>query len=332
MRSFDYSRATTVNETVERLHGASDGRIRPLAGGTDLLPLMKQNIIAPVALIDIKRLENLSKEISEEEDELYLGALTSLSDIERSPLVAEHSPLLVQAAGLAATPQLRNMATIGGNLLQRPRCWYFRNELLPCWLKGGEDCPAFAGQNEFHALFGRGPCYAVHPSDLASALLAVDAAVELQSPAGRRSLSLAEFFQLPTNEHRCETVIKEDELLLAVRIPQQMAGARSVYLKAMDRKVWAFALAGVAAAVQIEAGKISSARLVLSGVAPIPWRVTAAEDVLEGKQPTIDLFAEAAQVALNDAIPLDDNGYKVPLLGGLIRRALAQVTGLTDVA
>jgi len=327
MRSFDYSSFTTVEETLQRLDSACEERVRPLAGGTDLLPLMKQNIVTPVALVDIKRIEPLAKGIEADTkgDGLRLGALTTLSDVACDPLIANRFPLLAEAAGLAATPQLRNMATIGGNLLQRPRCWYYRNELLPCWLKGGDACPAYEGQNEFHALFGNGPCYAVHPSDLAAALLAVDAQVELRSTEGERTVPLADFFALPTAAHRRESVIGEDELLLAVHVPGLFSGEHSTYVKAMDRKVWAFALAGVAATVVMQKDVITDLRLVLSGVAPIPWRVTAAEELLRGKTPSESLFAQAAEVAITDAEPLAHNEYKIPLVKSLLRRALTDV-------
>lgn len=329
MRAFDYSSPTTVDETVTRLtesnNGGRTGQVRPLAGGTDLLTLMKANIVAPAELVDIKRLDNLPKGIAFHDNGLTLGALTTLSEIERDGTIAQRYPLLAQAAGLAATPQLRNMATIGGNLLQRPRCWYFRSDLFHCWLKGGDDCPARDGQNEYHALFG-GPCYAVHPSDLASALLALEAQVNLRGAAGERTVPLADFFALPTDERRRETTIGSDELLLSLQIPALPANSRSTYLKAMDRKVWAFALVGVAAVVQMAQGQMTNVRLVLSGVAPIPWRATAAEAALQGERPSEARFAEAAQLAVEGAEMLEHNAYKVPLVQSLIRRALLTLT------
>ena len=257
---------------------------------------------------------------------MTLGALATLTEIETSPLLKERYPALAEAAAVAATPQLRNMTTIGGNLLQRPRCWYFRNPRFYCWLKGGDDCPARDGENQFHALFGGGPCVAVHPSDLAPALVALEAEVRLRGAGGERVVPLADFYALPTDDRRTETVIRGDELVLSVRIPPLPAGTRSTYLKAMDRKVWAFALVGVAAVVRLAAGggrRIEHARLVLGGVAPIPWRVTAAEQALIGAEPTGEAFARAAEAALAEAAPLAHNGYKVPLAKALIRRALA---------
>lgn len=326
MRSFAYAQATTIDETITLLDHADDGHTRPLAGGTDLLTLMKADIATPAQLVDIKRLSELPQGITETANGVTLGALTTLTEIEQNDLLRRKYGVLPEAAELAATPQLRNMATIGGNLLQRPRCWYFRNHRFHCWLKGGDDCPAYDGENQYHALFGDGPCYAVHPSDLASALLALQATVRLRGPQGERSLPLDEFFALPEGDRRRETTIAEDELLLALEIPALPADARSTYFKAMDRKVWAFALVGVAAVVQMDQGKIADARLVLTGVAPIPWRTTAAEQALIGAEANPALFAQAADLALQDAAPLRHNQYKVPLAKRLVQRALTTLT------
>lgn len=326
MQPFAYARTATIEETITLLDRAEAGHTRPLAGGTDLLTLMKAELATPAQLVDIKRLGELPRGITTTANGVTLGALTTLSEIEQSDLLRKHYPVVAEAAELAATPQLRNMATIGGNLLQRPRCWYFRNQRFHCWLKGGEDCPAQAGENQHHALFGGGPCYAVHPSDLAAALLALDATVRLRGPKGARTLPLAEFFALPEEDRRRETTIAGDELLLAVELPARPAGTRSLYLKAMDRKVWSFALVGVAAVVQVQAGKVTHARLVLSGVAPIPWRLTAAEQALIGAELNDALLEQVAGLALQAAEPLAHNGYKVFLARTLLQRALATLT------
>src|SRR5581483_2902516 len=208
------------------------------------------------------------------------------------------------------SPQIRNLATVGGNLLQRPRCWYYRNARINCWLKDGADCPARDGENRNHALYGGGPCYAVHPSDLASALVAFDAALWLHGRGGERTLELADFFALPVAERRTETVLAADELLLRLRLPPHPPETRSCYLKAMDRKTWAFALA----------------RIVLSGVAPIPWRAAAAERELQGAVAGPDRFAAAAEAAVQESAPLRHNGYKVPLTKALVRQARTALT------
>ncbi len=333
MQSFDYTRPTTIDEAIQ---SASD-TTQFLAGGTDMLTRMKAGIAAPDRLADIKRIDDLPRGIRETGDGASIGALTTLTEIETSELLQAQYTALSEAASLAATPQLRNMATLGGNLLQRPRCWYFRNSLFNCWLKGGDSCPAQQGENEFHALFGydkvssangntgksaaQNPCCAVHPSDLANALTALNASVRLRGPSGERTLSLADFYALPEPNRRRETTIADDELILSIEIPS-LNGARSTYFKAMDRKVWAFALVSVAATLRLEKGRIADARLVLGGVAPVPWRAAAAEDVLNGSEPSDSLFSQAADAALADAQPLQHNGYKVPLAKGLIQQAL----------
>jgi xanthine dehydrogenase YagS FAD-binding subunit len=326
VRPFSYRSAATVDDALALL--GRDGAARPLAGGTDLLTLMKGDLAEPALLVDIKRAGDLPSGIEEGADGITFGALATLADVETSPLARARAPALAEAAALAATPQLRNLATIGGNVLQRPRCWYFRNRHVACWLKGGEGCPAREGENQYHALFGGGPCLAVHPSDLAPALVALDAEVRLRGRGGERSVALADLFALPEEGRRTETRLADDELIVAIRVPAPAAGARSTYLKAMDRRVWAFALVGVAVSARVEDGRVADARVVLAGVAPIPWRVRAAEEVLRGSSPSEEVLARAAEAALAGAQPLGQNGYKVPLARVLVRRALAAVTAL----
>lgn len=325
MRPFEYSSSSSAAEVVGRL----DAGTRPYAGGTDLLTRMKADIDAPAHLVDIKTTD-LPGGIEETDNGLSLGALTTLTDLERSKLLKEKYTLLHEAASLAATPQLRNRATLGGNLLQRPRCWYYRNSHIDCWLKGGEGCPAKEGRNEHHALFGDSPCVAVHPSDLASCLSALGASVKLRGSNGERTLTFSEFYQAPEEGRRHETVIEDDELILSVEVPTLPENAVSTYLKAMDRKVWAFALVGVAAVLHVEDGKVEDARLALSGVAYVPWRLDSAEQELIGQAPSKELFDRAAEVALEGAEPLEHNAYKVPLAKRLIKCALTALTGLEN--
>jgi xanthine dehydrogenase YagS FAD-binding subunit len=317
MRAFDYASARTLDEAV----GLLSGKTRALAGGTDLLTLMKADIAAPERLVDIKRAAGLSSRIEETGEGLVLGALATLSDIARHPGIAERYAVLGQAAEAAATPQLRNMATLAGNLLQRPRCWYYRNAHIDCWLKGGGDCPAREGENRQHALFGDSPCVAAHPSDPACALLALDTDVLVQGKAARRIL-LSELFSVPQEARRTETTLAQDELIVSLRVAPHPEGTRSTYLKAMDRKFWAFALASVAAVARFSGSRIAHARVVLGGVAPIPWRSQAAETVLIGRSADDALFEKAADAALEDARALQHNGYKIPLARALVRRAL----------
>lgn len=326
MQPFEYVRPTTIDETLLLLGQNGERETRALAGGTDLLTLMKGEIAAPTRLVDIKRLAELPRGITVTDAGVTIGALTSLSEIETHPLLQQQYTVLAEAAAVAATPQLRNMATIGGNLLQRPRCWYFRNATVHCWLKGGDECQAYDGENQLHALFGGGPCYAVHPSDLAPALLALDAEVTLHSASGERTIALSELYALPEDNRRRETVLENDDLILSIHIPALPAGTRSTYLKAMDRKVWAFALVGVAAVVRTHGNQIADARLVLSGVAPIPWRVTAAEQALVDAPANAATFAQIAGIALAEAQSLSQNAYKVTLAKSLLASALTTLT------
>jgi xanthine dehydrogenase YagS FAD-binding subunit len=320
MRAFEYATASGLDEALSLLQ--ADGQIRPLAGGTDLLPLIKADVARPRRLVDLKRVPELAAGIQTTPTGLTIGALTTLSALESDARLRQGYAALVEAIGQAATPQLRNMATLGGNLLQRPRCWYFRSAHFQCWLKGGEVCHAREGENQLHAIFDASPCVAVHPSDPPAALLALDAAVALSSARGSRTLPLAEFFTLPTHDHRLENVLQPGELVTAVHLPSA-TGVRSTYRKAMNRKVWAFALVGVAAAVRLDGhGRVERARLVLNGVAPIPWRAEAAERELQGRPLDEAAIGRAADAALADARALSNNRYKLPLAGGLMRQAL----------
>jgi xanthine dehydrogenase YagS FAD-binding subunit len=318
-----------MNDAITLLDHAGDqspGQPQLLAGGTDLLTLMKQEIMAPTLLIDIKRLPELDDVIAPSPEGLTIGALSTLAQLEVDPLVRGSYPALAEAARVAATPQLRNMATIGGNLLQRPRCWYFRSEHVHCWLKGGHDCPAVEGENQHHAVFGNSPCHATHASDLATALVALGAEVNLRGPHEDRSVPLDAFFALPNEVRRTEHVLAANEVIVSISLPHQPMEARSTYLKAMDRKAWAFALVGVGAWLVIDEGQIVDARLVLGGVAPIPWRVPDAEALLVRAEPGPALFDRVAQVALQGATPLSGNGYKIQLATAMVRRALTEIS------
>jgi xanthine dehydrogenase YagS FAD-binding subunit len=328
MRAFAFVRPETIAEAAALLDGRETGSANGdalLAGGTDLLTLMKADLAAPARLIDIKRLAELDNRIEENDHGLTIGALVTLAQLEEDPRVTSLYPALAEASSLAATPQLRHMATIGGNLLQRPRCWYFRNPRVHCWLKGGDECQAREGENQRHALFDVSPCVAVHPSDPATALLALNASVRLRGGSGERDLPLADFFAPPANDRRMESTIRGDELIVSVHLPSA-PGLSSTYLKAIDRKVWAFALVSVAASIRVAEGCISDASLVLGGVAPVPWRAEAAERILSGAEMSDELVTRAADAALEGAQPLAHNGYKVPLAKALIRRALISLT------
>jgi xanthine dehydrogenase YagS FAD-binding subunit len=328
MKPFLYERPGTVDEAVALL-GTDDPtqhKTRALAGGTDLLTLMKGGLEAPGLLVDIKRLADLDGRIESTADGLRIGALATIADIQHDPLVRHLHAGLAEAAAVAATPQLRNMATIGGNLLQRPRCWYFRDEQISCWLKGGDSCPAAAdgGENQLHAIFGESPCHAVHPSDLATVLVALDARIVVRGARGERKLPIERFFALPTEDRRIEHTLEPDELIVAIVIPDAPSSTRSTYHKAMDRKVWAFALVGAAVQLTVEDGVITRARAVLGGVAPTPRRLPEAESALIGEAPGAALVERVAAMAVAGARPLSKNAYKVDLARVTLARALTQ--------
>ena len=338
MNAFDHVAPTTLTETYALLAAAAapgaayaEASTRIIAGGTDLIPLMKERLATPARLIDLKPVRALRYVRAAEDGGLRIGALATLADLERDPTVAAGWPILRAAVRDAATPQLRNAATVAGNLLQRNRCWYFRGE-PHCWLKGGDECFARHGRSDHHAILGTdaSPCIAVHPSDLAPALVALDAEVAVEGPRGARVLSVAELLQAPTAEARIEHRLAPDELIVEVRVPAQPADARGAYLKAMDRAAWAFALASAAAQLVVREGRVERARLVLGGVAPVPWRVRAAEALLEGQTLTPELAAQAAALAVSGATPLAYNAYKVPLARELACRALLEAGSLAS--
>jgi xanthine dehydrogenase YagS FAD-binding subunit len=318
VRSFSYSAPRSLSEALPLLGPSA----RPLAGGTDLLTLMKADLAAPERLIGIRTL--LPRDVLQEGEGLVVGAAATLHDIESHPAIREQYTALAQAAAAAASPQLRNMATIGGNLLQRPRCWYFRNPRTHCWLKGGEACLAREGENRLHALFGGSPCVAAHPSDLAPALVAFDAGLQVRAAQGEGRLSMEQLFAVPEEGRRSETRLPDDALILSLRLPSPAPGTRSTYVKAMDRRAFAFALAGVAAVLRLAPGRgvIEHVRVVLSGVAPVPWRSQAAERALLGAEPGERVLQAAAEAAVEGAAALAHNAYKIPLVRALVRRAL----------
>ena len=323
MRPFAYTRPESLDQAMAIVNDEN----RPLAGGTDLLTLMKNDISAPEQLVDIKRLPELSDKIAMDSQGISIGALATLSQIEDDPVITAHLPALVQAVSLAATPQLRNMATIGGNLLQRPRCWYFRDDAVPCWLKGGETCFAREGQNQHHAIFDISPCVTTHPSDPATALMAYDTTVRYRAGDDEREIPIGEFFQAPEDDRRTENTLPPDAVITGITIPSPAENTRSCYLKAMDRKVWAFALAGVAVALEMNRETVSNAKITLGGVAPVPLRASGVEEVLTGASLDDDLIDRAADAAVANAHPLAHNGYKVPLLKTLVADALRQTAG-----
>ncbi len=327
MNNFSYTKAGTPGEAVSAL-AATEGAVI-LAGGTDLVPLMKEEIVNPSTLVDITTWEPRAG-IESQGGGLLIHALTPLSALASNERVGRDYRALADACNLAATPQLRNMGTIGGNLLQQTRCWYYRGD-QPCRLKGGEVCFARNGENEKHAIFLNAPgtsfCVSAHPSDPAPALLALNARVEGEAPGGPFDMALEELFALPTDERRSFTTLPANGVITGVLLPAPQPGSRSLYLKAMPRAAWAFALASVALYVEVEGDTVKEARIALGGVAPIPFRAHRVEHDLRGSRVSGLDYRELAEALTADASPLSQNGYKAPLLRGLFRRALLQLLG-----
>ncbi len=291
------------------------------AGGTDALDLLKEHIIQPEYIINLKTIPAL-KGIKQQGKALYIGATTTIAEVANHPLVGKYFPGLQQAAESIATPQIRNMGTVGGNLAQRPRCWYFRGETYHCLKKGGGMCYAYVGLNKYHAILGGGPCYIVHPSDLAPMLIALDATVHLLNAEGQqRQVPLAEFFQLPAQNLFKETVLEDGEIITHVEIPLPTSSAKSLYLKFKERSTADFALVSVAVALQIKGQRVRKGRVVLGGVAPIPWPVSVAETELTNVILSDSLIEKIVQSVVQHAQPLSQNQYKIILTGNLIRKA-----------
>ena len=321
MTPFAYSKPTEVSEAV-RLAGPAT---RFIAGGTNLVDLMKENLTRPERLIDINGLP-LREVRQTPSGGLMIGALVSNAELAWDPLVEQRYPLLSEAILAGASPQLRNMASTGGNLLQRTRCYYFYDAAAPCNKREpGTGCPAREGLNRIHAILGASEaCVAVHPSDMCVALAALEAVVHVQGKAGARQIAFADFHRLPGDTPQRDNQLAEDELVTAVELPSPRYAGHSRYLKVRDRASYAFALVSVAAALELDGQTISDARLALGGVAHKPWRDLAVEAQLKGKPASRETFEQAADTLLGSAQPLAHNAFKVTLARNAIVRALTE--------
>ncbi len=250
--------------------------------------------------------------------------MTTIAEVASDAIVRQRYPALAQAAGAVASPQLRNQGTIGGNICQKPRCWYYRGD-FHCRRKGGDTCYALAGENQFHCVLGGQGCYIVHPSDTAPALVALNATVHIAERDGTRIVPIEEFHVPPSEDIQRETVLQADEVVTAVEIPAPASGMRSSYRKVRARGAWDFALAGVALALQFSGDRVTAGRVVLSGAAPVPWRSREAEQAVVGNELTDEVVTRAAEAAMRDAAPLKRNAYKVALFRGVIREALLEI-------
>ena len=292
-----------------------------LAGGTDILGEVKEGTAFHSALVDITAVEGLG-EVQLSDKGGSIGSLTTLTEIVEHDIIGKRYPALAQAAASVATPQIRNVGTLGGNLCQRPRCWYYRSPLFDCLKKGGDTCFAVEGLNKYHAIFGGDGCHIVHPSDIAVALTALDASVEISGAQGPRQIPMAQFFVGPGTNMLSETSLSPGEILTRVLLPET-DNAHSVYLKAKERQAYDFALVSVAGCIAVEDGVIASARFALGGVAPVPYALPEVADAIVGSRVVDVSPQDLGRIAVRDARPMSDNAYKVKLSSNLVSRAVS---------
>ncbi|HNF98874.1 MAG TPA: FAD binding domain-containing protein [Pseudomonadota bacterium] len=359
MNNFSLIQPRTIKQALDELTSSKGGPAKLKAGGIDLLDMMKEGIEQPARLVNIRHLNDPSyplRDIAEVKAEsipegvwqllpggdngnppqrrdcIRLGALVTVAQLAAHPLLKSKTPALSEAAVEIATPQIRQVATLSGNLLQRPRCWYFRSVEYPCAKKGGSICFAREGENDFHAVFDNQPCAAVHPSGTAVPLVALDAVVQFVTPLGERFARLSSFLVGPSQPGGAvarENRLEEDMLLVALWIPSPLAGERSLYRKVKQKQSFDWPLAEVAINIRRGLGgqkPLEAARIVLGSVAPVPYRARSAESLLL-QSPTLDAdrLRKIGQAAVSTATPLAKNGYKIPLISGLVQQALAEL-------
>jgi xanthine dehydrogenase YagS FAD-binding subunit len=319
MQRFEWARPATLGQARE-LRAEKPGSVFK-AGGVDLIDHLKEHLVEPPRVVDLKSIAGLDQVVVDEHGGLRLGPLVTLAKVADHAGVRRTHPALAAACGEAASPQVRNLATLGGNVLQRPRCWYYRLESYKCLKKGGDVCYAVAGENRYHVIFGGGPSYAAHPSNAALALVAYGATFVLEGTMGRREVAAGDFFTAPARDAERENQMAPDELLVELRVPAT-DGWRSAYDEVRERAAFDWPLVSVAAALRFEGHGVREARIVLGAVAPIPWRSARAEQALAGRPLDAAAAEAAARAATVGAAPLSDNGYKVGLVQALVRRTL----------
>jgi xanthine dehydrogenase YagS FAD-binding subunit len=321
MPQFSYVRSKTLRDAFS--HIASDKTARIHAGGTDLLGCMRDHIFDVKKVVSISGVNDL-KGIRQTSSGLRIGALTTLTEIAENPVIRDRYPALAQGAALAASPQLRNQGTLGGNLCQKPRCWYYRGE-FHCLRKGGDMCFAAGGENHYHCILGGEECYIVHPSDTAPALIAYGAEVRIEGRKRKRNIPLEKFFVLPAEDVTRETILEPGEIVTEILLPQPAQQMKSSYRKVRARRSWDFAVAGVALALEFKGDHVSAARIVLSGAAPVPWRSKEAEDFITGKVLDESNAKKAGIAAVIGAQTLEHNAYKIPLFKGIVEEAFLAI-------
>jgi xanthine dehydrogenase YagS FAD-binding subunit len=314
---FEWTNARSIDDAISQLNGKSLVK----AGGIDLMDRLKEGLDSPSRLVNIRTISGLDY-VKEDSGWLRIGPMVTLTTLSEHPLIRQRYKVLADAALNAATPHIRNMASVAGNLLQRPRCWYFRNEQFHCRRKGGDECFAQEGENEYHAIFDNEICAIVHPSAAASALTALGAKVQVKGKSGAREIALDELFVRPESDVTREHVLKEDELLTEIRVPAPSDGTRSAYTKIGQKESFDWPLAEVAVVLEHRGGAVNKASIVLGAAAPVPWRAIAAEKALAGKALNEQSAREAAAAAMQGATPLSENAYKVPMFEAVVRRTI----------
>lgn len=319
MNRFELARARSVTEARDLAAEKAGSMLK--AGGIDVLDHVKEHLVEPPRLVDLRSIPGMDGVSAQADGSLRIGALATLAQVAAHAGLRQTHRALAQACGEAASPQIRNVATIGGNVLQRPRCWYYRLESYKCLKKGGDVCYAVGGENRYHVIFGGGPSYAAHPSNAAVALVALGASFVLEGKKGRRAVPAAEFFTPPSRDPERENLLEADEVLTEIQVPAA-AGTRSAYDAVRERAAFDWPLVSMAAVLKIDGGLVREARVVLGAVAPMPWPSPKAEQALVGRALGPETAAAAARAAIIGAAPLSDNGFKVSLLQTLVRRTL----------
>ncbi len=319
--AFNYARPESLKEVFRELK-TTNAYLH--AGGSDLLGCLHDGIFPATKLVSLNALKGLNSIKKTADGGLKIGALVNISTLAAASDISRRYPVLAEAAAQVASPQLRNQGTLGGNLCQKPRCWYYRGE-FDCVRKGGAKCYAFNGQNQFHCILGGSACYIVHPSDVAPALVALDAVVKISGAQGERTLPVADLHVHPKDDPLRETYLEPGEVITAVQLPAAASGLRSSYRKIGARQSWDFAVAGLALALVMDQDRVTNARIVLSGAAPVPWRSREAETALKGQRLSAETAGQAAAAAVAKAKALEHNAYKISMFKGLIQEQLLKL-------
>ena len=329
MKSFERLQPKSWEEAAQLLAAAREKKISSevKGAGTELLDRLKEHNLAPDQVIDLRRLSAHAHIRRDSSGAVSIGALVTLTEIAEG--LTSEFPALADACLGAATPQIRNAATLAGNLCQRPRCWYFRSSEFQCLKKGGVECLAKSGENEFHAIFGNNTCAIVHPSAAGVALVALNARIETLAPGGGRTLAASDFFTRPVVDIFAENALKPGELVVEIHVDRP-EGVRSAYRKIKQKQSFDWPLADAAVAWREEGGVAKDVRIVIGSAAPVPWRAKAAEALVEGKKIDAALAAKAGVAALEGATPLGKNAYKLPMVAAVVRRTLLASAGLPD--